>query len=302
MSGVERTGNNTEYEAPFWEHVVELSVRLRRIVCAILISSIVLSVLPANWDFSSGAYVPLISHFPSLIIQTVLPKQVGLFGRTYNVVIMPESPFETFQIILLSALLLGSIGASPIIAREVWAYLEPALYPHEKKMVKKLVVISVSLFLFGIWLAVYIVTPWTLRITLSIYPFFVPQGYEAIIRVSVSDVVTLTIELALALGVVLQTPLIMYYLLAGGILDPSMFSRESMKIAFVVMLFVGAIISPDPSGLGMIVIALLLYLPFYIAVKLGEKAYYKRILQELVKEEEISVIKLKRGEHDGMQK
>lgn len=290
MSNTGKAGNGASedvegHEAPLWEHVVELGVRLRRMLYAVLILSIVLSVLPANWDFESGVYVPLASYFPSLIIQTVLPKQVGLFGKTYDVVIMPESPFESLQIILLSALLLGLIGASPIIAREVWAYLEPALYPHEKKMIKKLVFVSVGLFLFGVWLGVYIVAPWTLKITLSIYPFFVPQGYEAIIRVSVSDVVVLAIELALALGIVFQTPLVIYHLLAGGILTPSMFSGESMKIAFVVMLFVGAVISPDPSGLGMIVIALLLYLPFYIAVKLGEKAYYKRVLRELVKEE-----------------
>ncbi|HIP66100.1 MAG TPA: hypothetical protein EYH08_06225 [Pyrodictium sp.] len=299
MGGAKRSGGDTsedvrEREAPLWDHIVELSIRLRRIVCAVLISSVVLSVLPANWNFNSGVYVPLVSYFPSLIIQTVLPKQVGLFGKTYNVVIMPESPFETFQIIFLSALLLGLVGASPIVAREVWAYLEPALYPHEKKMIKKLVVVSVGLFLFGVWLAVYIVAPWTLKITLSLYPFFVPQGYEAIIRVSVSDVVILTIELALALGIVFQVPLIMYYLLAGGILDPSIFSKDSMKIAFVVMLFIGAVISPDPSGLGMIAIAILLYLPFYIAVKLGEKAYYKRVLRELVKEEEIDVIRVKK--------
>jgi len=299
MGGARKSKSDTsedvkEYEAPLWDHIVELSIRLRRILYAILISSIVLSILPANWDFNSGVYVPLVSYFPSLIIQTVLPKQVGLFGKTYNVVIMPESPFETFQIIFLSAFLLGLIGASPVVAREVWAYLEPALYPHEKKMIKRLVVVSIGLFLFGIWLAVYIVAPWTLRITLSIYPFFVPQDYEAIIRVSVSDVVVLTIELALALGIVFQVPLIMYYLLAGGVLDPSIFSKESMKIAFVVMLFIGAVISPDPSGLGMIAIAMLLYLPFYIAVKLGEKAYYKRVLQELVKEEEIGVIGVKK--------
>jgi len=269
-----------EAEEPIWEHVYELIIRLRKALIAVVVAAVVLSAIPIE----THSWAPLIVVFPRLIIKYVVPKQVSIFGSTYNVTIMPETPFESFEVILYSAILLGVIGASPVIAYEIWAYIKPALYPHEEKMIKKYVGLSVLLFLMGVGLAVGFLAPVTYRITLSLYPLLAPAGYPVIVRVSVKDVVTFTVLLALASGLVFEIPLIIYLLLANGVIDPDFFKPETMKFALLAIAIVAALLSPDPSGMGMLMLTISLYLPFYIAVKLGKKAYYER--QKKLEEEE----------------
>lgn len=64
-----------------------------------------------------------------------------------------------------------------------------------------------------------------------------------------------------------------------------MFGGDRMRYAFILILIVGAMISPDPTGLGMLMIALPYYIVFYIAVKLGIKEYKKRYPETLSENE-----------------
>ncbi len=268
----EERGEHREEEEPIWEHVYELIIRLRKALLAVVAAAVILSAIPIE----THSWAPFIIVFPRLIIKYVVPRQVSIFGATYNVTIMPETPFESFEVILYSAILLGVIGASPVIAYEIWEYIKPALYPHEEKMIKKYVGLSVLLFLMGVALAVGFLAPVTYRITLSLYPLLAPAGYPVIVRVSVKDVVTFTVLLALASGLVFEIPLIIYLLLANGVIDPDFFKPETMRLALLAIAIVAALLSPDPSGMGMLMLTVSLYLPFYIAVKLGKKAYYER--------------------------
>ncbi len=292
-------------ESPLWEHVRELVVRLRRIVVAVLVSAAILSIIPVGLvdalrTFSleplmtEEGYVPLVIVVPKAIVSVVVPRSIMVFGRTYNVTIMPVSPSESFDVLFYTVLLLGFLGASPVVAHEVWAYIRPALYPHEVKVVKRAVVVSFILFCIGAYMGLFVAAPWFMRITLLVYPYFIPEGYPAILRVSVTEAMKLGVLTALAMGLVLQAPPVVYYLLALGVVDPSMFRGETMKLAFVASLLVGAAISPDPTGLGMLAIALTLYIPFYIAVKLGIRANRKRRMLEekgvLLAREELAVV------------
>ncbi len=296
-----------ERESPLWQHIAELVVRLRRILFAMAIAAAVLSLIPVGVvkAIATGSikplmqgptsYVPLVSALPRMIIEIVVPKKISLFGRTYNITIMPTSPMESFDVLFYTVLLLGVLGASPVIAHEIWAYIKPALYPHEVKFIKKAVAIGFICFIVGAYMGLFMIAPWFMRIMLYMYPYFIPTGYAAILRVSVTDALKLGVLMAIAMGLVLEIPPIIYYLLAFRIIDPDIFTGEGMKWAFVASLLVGAVISPDPTGMGMIAIAVTLYVPFYVAVKLGTKAYYKRKEMEekglVLAREEVAVIK-----------
>ncbi len=264
-----------EREQSFMDHLVELGIRLKNILLALIISSAIVSVIPAYPQLYP--YVPLVTRVPAYIVSVVVPREVsGIDGRIYNVTIMPSSPFESLSLIFYAALLLGFLVSSPFIAREIWLFIEPALYPHEKRVVKKYAFLFALSFILGAAFGLYIVAPLIMRFMLSLYPLFAPEGYELIIRISVDEAASFGIQTAVAMGFMAEVPLIVYILLAYGIIDPSMITRETMKWVLLGSLIVGAIISPDPSGIGMLIIGLSLYIPLHLAVKLGKRSYYKR--------------------------
>ncbi len=273
---------SSDKEAPITEHLAELAYRLRRILLALAVASVAASLLPSN--FSLTSYKPLITSLPSAIVELVVPQNItSLDGRTFTVKIMPASPFESFDIMAKTALLLGVLTALPFIAREVWAYIEPALYPHEKALIKKFVGAFTALFIAGAAFGLFIVAPWIMKFMLSLYPIFTPPEYELLIPVGVDEALSFAVGLAIVFGLLFEAPLIVYVLLAYGIVEPEAFSEKTMKAIFVALLVVAAIISPDPSGLTMLLLAAALYLPVYIAVKLGIRAYTARHRDEKAK-------------------
>jgi len=267
-------------EASLWEHISELIMRLRRIAIAFIISALILSLIPAG---SGGfLYIPLAAKLPGLILQFTVPKQVKTFdGKVYNVTIMPGTEFESIQIIAEGVMLLGLVGTAPIAAREIWAYVEPALYPHEKKFAKKFMVLFVVAFIAGIFFALFIAAPLIVNFMLKLYPPLVPYGYQLMLPVRISSIVDFVLKLAMAFGLLFEVPIVVYLLLAYGIVDPDRFNTTTMKYIFLGSMLVGAILSPDPSGMGMVLIGLSLYLPLHVAVKLGKrKAMERRRMRE----------------------
>jgi sec-independent protein translocase protein TatC len=262
-------------EATIYEHLVELAERLRRIVIAVIVASLVASLFPS--DLSLNSYSPLVTRLPMVIVRLVVPVNVtSLDGRTYPVSLMPASPFESLDIAAKTAILLGVLVALPYIAREVWAYVEPALYPHEKMLVKKFTAAFVALFASGAAFGLLLVAPWIMKFMLSLYPLFAPPEYELIIRIGVDEALSFAVGMAFIFGILFEAPLVVYILLAYGVVEPETFSGRTLRIIFVALLIISAMISPDPSGLTMLVLAIILYIPVYVAVKLGMRAYQRR--------------------------
>ena len=262
-------------EAPLKEHLIELGIRLRRSIIAVLVAAVVASFFPVPTSLPS--YEPLVAEVPAAIVSIVVPKNITAFnGLTYSVKLMPTSPFESLDIMAKTAVLLGLLAASPYVAREIWGFVEPALYPHEKEAVRRYVSAFVGLFAAGAAFGLFIVAPWIIRFMLALYPLLTPPEYELIIPVSVDEAVSFAVGVSALFGLLFETPLVIYILLAYGIVEPSFFSGDTMKWIFVGLLVVSAIISPDPSGLGMLFIAVTLYLPIHLAVRLGKKAYERR--------------------------
>ncbi len=251
-------------ERPIMDHLMELAVRLRRILAAIIIMAGLLSFIPVNFKY----YIPLISYFPNWVINHILPKTITWKGHTYTVDIVQYNPFAGFNLLIKSALLLGVLGASPIIAKEIYEYIEPALYPHEKKKLKKLSFLAIGLFILGIVVAFLVVLPLAFRI------MFITSAAVSGRIIAFSDVEKLfstAVLIAVATGIAFEAPLIVYLLVSFGIIEPTWFEGENKKWVLLASMLLGAAISPDPSGIGMLVIGTLMYISIMTAAKFGAK-------------------------------
>lgn len=256
-------------EAPLWDHIVELGVRLKRILTAILIAALILSIIP----YKLSPYVPLVSVFPRLLIEHVVPQKVSFMGKTYTIQLAQFSPFAGFNVIFLSTILLGILGASPVIAREIIAYIEPALYRHEKEAIRKYSAAAIGLFILGIVVAYFIVIPWALRF---LFIMSVTVAGDLVAFSDVERLFALIIKLTLATGVMFEVPLVVYILIVYEIVGIDRFKGNGMKYAFVASLVLGAIISPDPTGMGMMMLAVPYFLLLFTAVKLAERSLSKK--------------------------
>ena len=128
-------------EAPFVTHLIELRDRLIRALVAVVIGCIIL----AFWPGPSGLYdwlaQPLVSHLPQgtkLIATNVISP-----------VLVP------LKILLMSGFLL----ALPFVLYQVWAFVAPGLYSHEKRLVLPLVISSTLLFFVGVAFCYFMVIP-----------------------------------------------------------------------------------------------------------------------------------------------
>lgn len=258
-------------EAPLWDHVVELGVRLKRIFTAIFISAVVLSALP----YSFSPYTPLVSAFPKLLIQHVVPQNITFMGKTYNIQLAQFSPFAGFNVLFLSTILLGVLGAAPVIAREIAGYLEPALYRHEKEALKKYSLVALGLFVLGVLMAYFIVIPWALRF-LFIMSIVIAGEHGLVAFADIERLFSLIVKLMLATGLMFEVPLVIYILIVYEIVGVEKFKGTGMKYAFIASMILGAIISPDPTGLGMMMLAIPYFLLLYTAVKLAERKVAKK--------------------------
>ncbi len=259
-------------EEEIWDHVEELVIRLKRVVKVFIVATLILSFIPAP---GGPAYSPLVAELPKILISHAVPQNITWMGKTYEVALAQFSPMAGFNILFKSAILLGIIASSPVAIRETFEYIRPALYPHEERIVKRYTAVGIILFLAGLALAYYFIIPIAFRF--MFITSLVVAGEQGLIAFAdVERLFTLAIQLMLATGILFEVPLVVYALLAAGVISPEFFTGERMKYAFVASLILGAIISPDPSGLGMLFIAIPYYLLFYIAVKLGIRAHKSR--------------------------
>jgi sec-independent protein translocase protein TatC len=184
--------------------------------------------------------------------QPVLPY---LHGRR----LVYTHPADPFRIVLSLALVLGTIFASPVILWQIWSFLSPALYQHEKRVIVPVLIAAALLFLAGAALSWFVILPLTLRVFASI------QSASLEPMLTFRDYFGFAMSLCLALGAAFELPIAILALSALGLVTPAMLNRFR-RHAVVVILVLAAFITPgqDPISLG--ALAVPLYLLYELSV------------------------------------
>ena len=115
-------------------------------------------------------------------------------------------PGTSFHILLNASLVLGLILAAPVIVGQIWGFLAPALYAHEKRVVVPVLVSMVALFLAGVALSYFVVLPLTLRFLMSI------ESTALTPMISATDYFDFAISMCLAFGLVFALAIPLYVL------------------------------------------------------------------------------------------
>jgi sec-independent protein translocase protein TatC len=154
-------------------------------------------------------------------------------------------PSEAFFLQIKIALMAGLILASPVVASQLWLFIAPGRYAHEKKLAIPCVVMSSTRFVGGAAFAHYLVFPIVWRFFVSFttdFLTFMPR---------VEPAFSMYLRLVLALGITFQLPTLVLFLARLGIVTPRLMIRH-FKYAVLLIVIASAVLSPDGGGVGML--------------------------------------------------
>lgn len=249
-------------EATIWEHLEELVVRLRRALFALFLASILVPLLPNPLTLiESNEYSPLLVSVHEFVRDYVIPDTITLGDKTIEVKLITRDPFAGIKLTLYTMLLIGVIVAGPYMAYEIYAYLKPALYPHEERALKWGALASAGLFILGALISIFLLLPITYRIMFTM-TYLLAGELQAF--ADYLDLFQSAVLITLATGIAFQVPLIVFILVYYDVVKLSIVSRP-MRYALVASAIAAAILSPDPSGIGMLV----LLVPYFSLVVLA---------------------------------
>ncbi len=256
----------------FWEHIDELRKRLKVVITVIIILWVVFMTFSLQFVPVGGYSVPVLE--PAFTVNSVpVANQFFLSTVSYLKPSYVNLSFDTpwggvlaqFQIALFLAFVVGF----PVIAYEIGGFIGPALRPSEKRLIMRMTVPVVGLFFFGVLLDYFVLLPFTIN-----FLYAAQRNMGATIYLLFADnfISFVTIHL-IAFGLAFQLPIIMYSLAAVGIVSPS-FWKKYWRYVTVAVFVIAAIITPDPSGVTMIIVGgimMTLYGIGYVAARGAER-------------------------------
>lgn len=242
----------------FWGHVEELGKRLKIVVFTFIVSTIVILILPANFDFLAGAgnYQPLVSVFLRSIRDRVLTPDVRLIAIQFS------DPIELY---VWASVIFSSAITMPVLAYEVYKFVDPALHGEERKEVYPFVTSVTVSFIAGGIFGFFILFP--LFIT-SMYPFFAAVGAELIF--SIMDFYNILFFTIISMGLVFTLPVFFVLLVKYGIIHTDIF-RKNRKYLYAGLVVLAMFISPGASPQGNLFLFLPLIVLLEISLFLGKR-------------------------------
>jgi len=246
----------SDQEMSFWDHLEELRWVLFRIVIALVVFTIA-GFIFIPWVFDNIIMAPTRGDF-------ALYRWLCALSRNYT--FLPDFCDYSFAIGKLQNLEVGGqffryMSASfymamvlgcPYIVFEVWRFIRPALYEHEKEKARWVFALGSVMFFIGCLVGYYVIFPMTLRF---LFNFTLSEVIEN--QFSLSSYMDNFVLLIMAMGLVFEMPLIAWLLSQIGILKKSFF-KKYRRHAIVILLIAAAIITPtgDPFTLSLVFIPL----------------------------------------------
>ncbi len=201
----------------FLDHLDELRKRLINCVLSLVLGCAVAFI-----------FINRIFAFVMLPLQQMLPEG----GR-----LIYTAGGEAFMLYMKIGALAGLIVAMPLMFWQLWLFIAPGLYSHEKKFAIPFVLFSTLFFLVGAGFSHYIAFPWTWKFFISFEtPFmeFLPK---------ISEAFSLYVTMLLGFGLVFQMPTVVLFLARMGLVTGGFLLRHT-KYAILIIFIIAAVISP----------------------------------------------------------
>ena len=233
----EKTKTAETPEIPFMSHLVELRDRLLRAVLVILI------IFLALFSFSNELYSllaePLLIHLPTG--SSMIATEVA-------------SPFLTpFKLSMMSAIFIGM----PFILYQIWAFVAPGLYKHEKTLAFPLLFSSIILFYLGMVFAYFVVFP-------LMFQFFTGIALEGVTMMTdITKYLDFVLKMFFAFGMAFEVPIATILVISMGMTTADKLAEKRPYI--IVVAFIAGMLLTPPD----VISQMLLAVPMWILFEFG---------------------------------
>lgn len=237
-------------EMPFLDHLEELRQRIIRSLAALVAGGAIALIVVMNVNVLG------------FLAQPILPY---LHGRK----LVYTHPADPFSIVMTAALGIGILIALPVILYQIWSFLSPALYKHEKRIALWVLSSGTGLFVLGAAMAYFLILPMTLKFLIGMQP----ASMEPMI--TASEYFGFTIMMMLVFGAVFELPLVIVALAALGLVSPKML-RGTRRAAIVTCVAGACIITPGDLVVTSAALAVPMYLLYEASILVSSIVYRRR--------------------------
>lgn len=267
----------------FLDHLEELRWHVVRSLFAVLIFTIA-AFSYGEWIFTNIIFAPGRVDFPTFRWLCSLGRWLG----SEEGFCVKDIPFKVqsrlmtgqFTMHITASVVIGLIVAFPYVAWEMWKFVKPGLYSTEKKYSRGAVASISGLFLTGVLFGYYIMSPMMISF-LANYQISNMIVNEFDITSYVGTIVTVVF----GSGLLFQLPVVIFFLTKVGIVTPQ-FLRKSRKHAIIIILILGAIVTPSADPLSQSLISIPLYLLYEISILISSAVVRRKEREEAAEEEE----------------
>ena len=235
--------------ASFWDHLDELRSRIIKMLLAVVAMSVIAFLLKEP------------------LFRMVLAPSNGGFV-TYRILGVPDFSIhlintgltEQFMVHMRTSLYMGLLAASPYIIYELFCFVAPGLYAHERRYAMWLVGSSYVMFILGTLLNYFLVFPLTVRFlgTYQVSP-------NVTNMLTLQSYIDTLISMSFLMGVLFELPVVCWLMGRMGIINSRMMSTYR-RHAIVAILFLAAIVTPTTDVFTLFVVALPIWMLYELSV------------------------------------
>jgi sec-independent protein translocase protein TatC len=212
----------------FFDHLVDLRKRLINSIMAIGVGVVVGFALSEK-----------------LVGYIVEPMRQALRSAHLMDKLIYTSPAGYLNLLITFGVYMGIVLAMPVVLYQIWLFVAPGLYKHERHAVTGFILSSTALFLIGIAFGYFIMLPYILKFLVSFHGPVEPL-------ISINEYFDLILVILLGLGLIFETPILIFFLSVFGIVTPK-FLLKNFRYAMLIITVVAAIVTPTPDATTMLI-------------------------------------------------
>ena len=246
--------NEKIYQTTFIDHLTELRSRLIKSFIFLFIFFIICYI------FSENIYNFLVQPYSEAVKNDQLDRRL-IFTALQ----------ETFLTYLKVSFFTAFFVTCPFILMQIWKFIAPGLYKHEKIAIAPYLILTPILFFLGGMLVYYLIMPLAIKFFLSFESTGLSTNLPIQLEAKVNEYLSLVMKLIFAFGISFQLPVVLSLLARVGVVD-SQFLRERRKYVVVIIFAAAALLTPpDPiTQIGLAIPLLILYELSIFSVKFIE--------------------------------
>lgn len=188
------------------------------------------------------------------------------------------APAGPINLLISLGFYLGIVLALPVVLYQVWLFIAPGLYKHERKAVASFIVSSIFLFLCGIAFGYFILLPYVLKFLIS-FEGSLPLRP----MIDINEYFDLILVVLVGLGAIFELPVLIFVLSMFGIVTPQ-WLWKNLRYAILIITVIAAIVTPTPDATTMLVFMSPMIGLYFIGIGVSYMVFRRKQKREMARE------------------